>query len=399
MSGITATALSPVWPRAALVLLVTLLAHALLFDRVQRLLAEGPPAASSGAPTVQARLLAPPVIAPPVASPSPAAPIGAVAPRAAPRPRPKPAAKPPLASESLPPIARAPEVAWPASAPAADEAELAAPSAGEPASRPDGIAQDEPRDAAADVQAARSPGTDDGDMTARAFEAEGPELQRALQRLPSIAAALPPQARYVYRTTYSETSLAGTTVVEWSVQDERYRLRMATTTLGFTAIELESQGAMRGFGLAPWRYVETRIRRGAVAANFDWDARRVTFSARTHERPLPDGVQDRISFQFQLMLIGQAMPERFRAGAETVLRIAGRDDVNAYRFRALGRETVATGIGELDTVRIERLDPDSPRARIDVWLAPDRGWLPVRLRFTDRHGRSIESLLESGVPA
>jgi predicted P-loop ATPase len=57
-------------------------------------------------------------------------------------------------------------------------------------------------------------------------------------------------------------------------------------------LELDSQGTLRAFGLAPDRYTETRVRRGAVAANFDWEGRRITFSARAHERPLADVRRD-----------------------------------------------------------------------------------------------------------
>jgi hypothetical protein len=204
-------------------------------------------------------------------------------------------------------------------------------------------------------------------------------------------------ARYVYRTTNSELRLAsGTSTIDWSLAtDGRYRLSLTTTAIGVTLLELHSEGQLRAFGLAPERYTETRVRRGTVAANFDWEGRRVTFSARPHERPLPDGVQDRISFQFQLMLLGQAQPERFRAGGQTVLLMASRDDVSSYRFRSTGPAMTATGIGELDTVHIERIADDATEARVEVWLAPSLGWLPARLRFTDRYGRVTESVLES----
>jgi hypothetical protein len=232
---------------------------------------------------------------------------------------------------------------------------------------------------------------------AEPFEATGDSLHAALASLPEPRAALPATARYVYATTNSELRLAsGTTTVDWSLgADGQYRLRLTTTALGVTLLELDSQGLLGAFGLAPARYTETRIRRGAVAANFDWDGRRVTFSARPHERPLVDGVQDRISFQFQLMLLGQAQPERFREGRQTVLQMAGRDDVSTYRFRSAGRATTRTGIGELQTVKLERVATGETDARIEVWLAPSLGWLPARLRFTDRYGRVTESVLES----
>lgn len=389
MSALSATVLPPIWPRAVLVLLVTLLVQALLLEQVPVLLAGAQPAAPIEAARVSARLLAPPA---------------AVRARRPAMPRPKaPVARPtPTAST---PVAQSDAAVGQASATDADRAEPtaaverdgAAVSEAVPDPAPDVVAQAAAEPDGAHLNAEQATATSAA-ATAIEFEAAGPALQRALAVLPAVTAALPAAARYVYRTHDSELRLSAATVFDWAVQDDRYTLRMFTTTLGLTAIEL-AQGRMRPFGLAPERYTETRIRPGAVAANFDWDGRRVTFRARTHERPTTGGGQDRISFQFQLMPIGQPVPERYRRAAETVMHVAGRDDVTAYRFRSIGRDRTSTGVGELDTVRIERLDPDAPQARIDVWLAPEHGWLPVRLRFTDRHGRSSESVLASGVPA
>jgi hypothetical protein len=169
---------------------------------------------------------------------------------------------------------------------------------------------------------------------------------------------------------------------------------MTTVALGLTVLELDSQGSVGEFGLAPERYTETRARRSPEAANFDWAGRRVTFSAKTHERPLVEGAQDRISFQIQLMLLGQARPEWFRRGATTVMPMAGRDDVTIYRFRSTGRESTQTGAGLMEAVRIERITSRETEARIEVWLVPALNWLPVRMRFTDRLGRVTESVLE-----
>jgi hypothetical protein len=229
------------------------------------------------------------------------------------------------------------------------------------------------------------------------FEATGEVLQFALANLPSMREAMPAAARYVYRTTNSEIRIAtGTTVVDWSLTDDgRYELRLATRAIGTNVLELLSQGQLRDFGLAPDRYTETRARRAAEAANFDWDGRRVTFSARPHERALAEGTQDRVSFQIQLMLLGRAQPELFRPGALLVMRMAGRDDVVEYRFRSAGRDTTDTGVGVLEAVRLERVVVREGEARIDVWLAPSLSWLPVRLRFTDRLGRVTESVLQS----
>lgn len=398
MSTLTLDRAPPFLGRALLVLLGTLLAHALALEGVRRTLdGAAPPRGERSA--VSARLLP----APPRVTPEPVPPVLPVpqpVSKARPRPRPRattaPAAAAPLPPAESPatdgPVAVAAEpVIGPGGAEPASVAEVgAAPGVPPP------VPADEPESPAAALNAER-PVEYNAAVEAEEFEATGGALRALFAPLPSLSSALPPAARYLYRTTNSELRLAtGTTTVDWALDaDGRYTLRLATAAIGLNLLEIESSGTLRDFGLAPERYTEARIRRGTVAANFDWDGRRVTFSARTHERPLPDGVQDRLSFQFQLMLLGQALPERFRAGARTVLRVAGRDDVDVYRFRSAGRDTTGTGIGMIDTVRIERIADDPAQARIDVWLAPDLGWLPVRLRFTDRHGRVTESTLEA----
>jgi hypothetical protein len=368
--------------RAALVLLVTLLVHALLLERVPRMRAGAEDVAPTEAAVVAARLLPP---AAPRAAPSPPAPASASRPRPLPADRKEATAVPPAVT--------------PVQAGAHAEIEPATNARVEDAPS---AAQEAVAAAEADADAAVQAGVERSANGAAAvepaeLEASGAALRSALAMLPEPRAALPLAAHYVYRTTNSELRLAsGTTTVTWSLgEDGRYRLRLATSALGVTVLELESQGALGASGLAPERYTETRLKRGTVAANFDRDGRRVTFSARSYERPLTDGLQDRISFQFQLMLLGQARPEQFRAGAQTVLWMAGRDDVSAYRFRSGGHDTTETGVGEQSTVRIERVVAGDSDARMEVWLAPALSWLPVRLRFTDRYGRVTESVLES----
>ncbi len=383
MAALIAVASTPDWARASLVLVATLLVHAWVLDRVERVLIGEPAAPPRPSGTVSARLLAPPPHVEPAAEPVP--------PRVVTKPRARAAIPPPG-----PP---APAVVLPATTAAAERvpnlpameedstntSEVTAPLVEDPRTQPT---------AAVNVE---QPAAVEAATEAVEFDAAGSLLHSALAGLPAPTTMLPAAARYVYRTTNSELRLAsGTTIVDWSLADDgRYRLRLATTTLGMTLLELESQGTVRAFGLAPERYVETRVRRGAAAANFDWEGRRITFSARTHEQPLADGVQDRLSFQFQLMLFGQAMPERFKAGRQTLLRIASRDDVANYRLRSSGRVSTHTGLGDIETIKVERIVERESDARIEVWLAPDLGWLPARLRFTDRHGRVTESVLES----
>ncbi len=385
MSVLTKIANAPLWPRAGLVLLLTVLAHAVILDRVGRGLS-GLDAPIVATTTVSARLLPLAPAAPVVAAPAPA--VAAAARRSK---RASPVSD--QASASAPVVAAAVPIE-----PVVNEQVAIEPEQGAPVQTP--AAEVAPGSGAENVVAGPLNAERGIDPIAAAdgpeFEAAGPALSAALGGRPGFETALPKSAQYRYRTSNSELStVTGATTIDWAARDDgSYRVRLATSAVGFTVLELESQGMLRAFGLAPQRYTETRIRRAAVAADFDWDGGRVTFSAKSHERALRDGVQDRLSFQFQLMLLGQVLPQRFRRGAETVMYVAGRDDVSTYRFRSAGRDVTRTGLGELDTVKVERVSASEADARVEVWLAPDLAWLPVRLRFTDRQARVTESVLE-----
>jgi hypothetical protein len=51
--------------------------------------------------------------------------------------------------------------------------------------------------------------------------------------------------------------------------------------------------------------------------------------------------------------------------------------------------------GSVDTIKLDRMRGGGTDAQIEVWLAPSLEWLPVRLRFTDRHQRVTESTLRA----
>jgi hypothetical protein len=228
------------------------------------------------------------------------------------------------------------------------------------------------------------------------FSASGSTLLAELENPPRQKAFLPVSARYVYQTTDTRFSaVTGTTTVHWRFdEDHRYAARLVTTVFGLTVLELNSNGRVEPFGLAPERYTEKTVGRSEWATNFDWNGRRVTFSAKSYERELIEGIQDRLSFQFQLMALGQRLLSRFRPGAAIVLAVGGRDEIAAYRFNVVGAEQLQTGAGMFETLKLERpKSADGRDSRIEVWLAPEARWLPVKLRFTDRREEVTENVL------
>jgi hypothetical protein len=88
-------------------------------------------------------------------------------------------------------------------------------------------------------------------------------------------------------------------------------------------------------------------------------------------------VQDRASLLLQLAAIGMANPDQ--VDGILVITVAGEEQ--ALQFEVLGEAELATELGPLATRRLVQLVRPG-QARLELWLAPSRHWLPVRLRTT-----------------
>jgi len=317
------------------------------------------------------------------APPAPPSPPKRVAPR---RPRPRPAPPPPPAAPVEPNAAAEPAPQPPSDAPLPEapgesEGQLMLP---------------------ANIAPPPTPAPDPARVEAKPVEpqapAQGPDIAAEMSELGGASDALPASGSYVYKLHDSRYSaVTGTVKLEWRIDTEkqRYETRMRGTVFGIPLLDISSIGAIRRFGLAPERYVQKTGTRAPLAANLDWNQHVVTFSSRDFQRPAREGMQDRLSFQFQLMALGQLVPNAFQTGAIVSMDVAGPGDVETYNFLVIGPETVETEAGPIETIKLDRPKEGPAENRIEVWLAPSRRFLPVRLRFTDRRGNVTESLLES----
>lgn len=214
----------------------------------------------------------------------------------------------------------------------------------------------------------------------------------------AVVVSFPKVGRFVSDTIYRKGILEvrGNTTIEWRIGNDAYEATSVTLDAdGRRLLTLESRGAVRpAVGIAPERYVEQRLERARQAVNFQWDARKVTFSATSSEYPLNDGVQDQLSFMAQLALLAQAFPDRFQPGMPVALELAGTRNVRVYDFRVIGWETLNLATGALETLKIERvIAPGARDARIALWLAPSLRWLPARTRTVLPNDDIIETVL------
>lgn len=76
--------------------------------------------------------------------------------------------------------------------------------------------------------------------------------------------------------------------------------------------------------------------------------------------------------------------------------IADTDSVEVARVQHVGEETIDTPNGTIRAqhfIRLPRRADD--KRRVEIWLSPDRGWLPVRLRQTEPNGMQFDLVYQS----
>jgi hypothetical protein len=197
----------------------------------------------------------------------------------------------------------------------------------------------------------------------------------------------PPSTRLTYAVTRMRPGQPAqadeAAEIDWRLERGSYQLRIEGV-LG----RLESEGADDDAGIAPRRSSERGPAGAEYVTRFDREAQRIEYGAGSV--PLHLGSQDRASVLMQLAGIGMADPDQMQ-GVIDIL-VGGAGGAQIVRFQVLGQETLATGAGILAAVRLAQSAQAGER-RIELWLAPERHWLPVQLRVTEPDGTVANQLL------
>jgi hypothetical protein len=186
----------------------------------------------------------------------------------------------------------------------------------------------------------------------------------------------------------------GSGLFRWESDGANYRLSgEASVRILFkvTVLNFTSEGVINSFGIAPVLYSEKPWRKSMTNTHFQHAQQKISFSASTASYPYQGGEQDRASILWQLAGIGRGAPERFFPGAEIGVVVAGTRDASPWHIRVLGQEEIDTALGKLQTWHLVRARRSaSYDQRIDVWLAPEQHWYPVKLRHTYANGDYLD---------
>ncbi|HYD82122.1 MAG TPA: DUF3108 domain-containing protein [Paucimonas sp.] len=208
---------------------------------------------------------------------------------------------------------------------------------------------------------------------------------------------LPPSAELGYAVTAKQSGfpLDGKARVTWQTADGKFMLDTEMRAALFGKIlDARTEGEIDDFGLAPAVFTEKRLRKEAVTASFNREAKTIVFNQSNASYPIKGGEQDRNSATWQLIAIARAAPAKFKPGSEWPLFVVGARDAEAWAFKVLKHEKIRTPLGELDTVHVLKTTPSgSHNQQVDIWLAPALEWYPARIRYTEPDGDFIEQTL------
>jgi len=217
--------------------------------------------------------------------------------------------------------------------------------------------------------------------------------------IPLYRTRLPPAATLRYEL--SRGPLRGTGELVWRPQGDRYELRLEARLDGLTILAQTSTGALDAAGIAPLRFTDQRPRRGTLAANFQREAGKISYSGSASEFAVQPGAQDRLSWMLQLAAIVSAEPQLALAGAKVVMQVTGaRGDAGVWVFRCLGPEALDTRGGATDALKFVREPREAYDTTVQVWLDAKPPHFP--LRATQNTGGSDVGyelrLVEASVP-
>lgn len=183
----------------------------------------------------------------------------------------------------------------------------------------------------------------------------------------------------------------------WSHDDHAYGARLDLTLPLVGTRTQTSVGRITPEGLAPTRFTDKA--RHELTADFertpDGVRGKIVFSANTPEAPLLAGAQDRLSAFVQLGAMLAGAPRKYPEGAVIRLQIVGSRDAEPWLFRVDGMQQLRLPYGTLDTVKLTRNPPSPSDSKLEIWLAPSMGYLPVRIRLTQANGDRFDQRLRA----
>ena len=204
------------------------------------------------------------------------------------------------------------------------------------------------------------------------------------------AYAVPGSMRFKYKVETNKFPYSLNAELLWQQSADGYEARLEYSAFGQSRIQT-SRGRITPQGLAPLRFSDKY--RSEVAAHFNHEKNVVTFSANTPDVPLLAGAQDRLSVLIQLASMIAGDPGHYPPATTIAIQTIGPRDAATWLFTVEGERKIALPGGEMLTLKLLRNPRQEFDQKVELWLAPNLGYLPVRIQITEPNGDSIDQKL------
>ncbi len=210
------------------------------------------------------------------------------------------------------------------------------------------------------------------------------------------AAAQPPQKVQIDFAVTSGSMQLGESRDVLEHDGRKYSVISETRTVGVAAffyklnVHRESRGSLTAGGLRPLRFEENNSRKPRRAAEFDWDAGQVklTDGDKIETVPLSANTFDPTSLPYAFAF-AQSNQERMKVFIADGRRLAD------YEYRIVGKETLKTPLGEMETLHFQKVREADDKRGLEFWLSVDRHFLPVKIRYVEKNGTVVDSTVTS----
>ena len=208
-----------------------------------------------------------------------------------------------------------------------------------------------------------------------------------------VAISIPGSVRLQYKLTGLSRNLNyhANGEMTWLREGNRYEASMVVSAFLLGSRSLSSVGEVTADGLAPKRFSDKS--RSELAAHFDADKGKITFSANRPDAVWQRGAQDRLSVFFQLAGLLAGQPGGFPAGSKIPIYTVGPREADIWAFTVESEEALTLPMGEVRALRLSRDPKREFDQKVEAWFAPSLAYWPVRIKITQSNGDFVDQQL------
>jgi hypothetical protein len=190
-----------------------------------------------------------------------------------------------------------------------------------------------------------------------------------------------------------EKQPAGSARIEYAQQPSgQYDLHWVVKGRGllkllYPTLEQQSRGEIGPHGLKPhfYRYAFGSKADKIYEANLDWESKLITLKTAKGEQryELPGNTQDILSFMYQFMFVPPLQ--------EIQVALTNGRRLNTYQYEFEGEDAMVIADQTIQTVHIAHTRGETDE-KIELWLASDYRYVPVKIRKQEKNGMVIEQI-------